>query len=211
VSRVRSPIAARLRAARAALACLGLPAIALAAGDAQNPPPLPAQGAAPAADATAPVVAEVAPFGLGNLRKNQPISIRADELEATAAKGKRHLDFRGGVRVVQGDLDLRSQRLRAFYEGGESQPRRLVADGKVHVQQGQSEAFCDEAIYDVKLERLVCRGAARVIDAKRNSMAGQSIEFDLARERVVVKGGAYLVLHPEAKDDGSPAAPADPS
>lgn len=147
-----------------------------------------------------PIVAEVAPFGLGNLRKNEPISIHADELEATAAEGKRHLEFRGHVRVDQADLELRSQRLQAFYVGGENQPQRLVAEGKVYVRQGESEAFCDEATYEVKTERIVCRGGARVVDAKRNSMAGQTIEFDLAQERVVVKGGAHLVLHPEAKD-----------
>jgi lipopolysaccharide transport protein LptA len=165
--------------------------------------------APPKPAASGPLVAEVAPFGLGNLRKNEPISIQADELEATAAEGKRHLEFRGGVRVVQADLTLESQRLEAFYLGGESQPQRLQASGDVHVRQGGSEAHCDEATYEVKTERIICRGAARVVDAKRNSMAGDTIEFDLARERVIVKGGAHLVFHPEP--DAPPAAPAERS
>ncbi len=177
-----------------------------------EPAPAPAAAKpAPRAAGAPPVVAEIAPFGLGNLRKNEPISIRADELEATAAEGKRHLEFRGSVRVDQADLELHSQRLQAFYAGGESQPQRLVAEGKVYVRQGASEAYCDVATYEVKTERIVCRGSARVVDAKRNSMAGHTIEFDLAQERVTVKGGAHLVLHPEAKDAPSGAVPAEKS
>jgi lipopolysaccharide export system protein LptA len=83
----------------------------------------------------------------------------------------------------------------------------LVASGEVDVRQGESEAHCDEAVYEVKTERILCSGSARVVDAKQNSMAGNTIEFDLANERVIVKGGAHLVFHPEP--EAPPTTPND--
>ena len=167
-----------------------------------------AQPAAPAAgqatDDAGEAMSDI--FGLGTIRSDEPISIRSDELEATRNDGTRHLDFRGSVHVEQSDLKLRSDRLRALYKGGESQPERLVADGTVRVAQGDSTASCEHATYEVTNEKLLCRGAAKVDDG-RNRMSGDTIEFDLARDRVVVKGGAHLVIHPE-KDEEPGKGPA---
>jgi lipopolysaccharide export system protein LptA len=136
------------------------------------------------------------PFGIGGFDSDQPLSIRSDELEASQSGGTRRLVFSKGVRVEQADLQLESARLEAFYPEKASQPERLVASGGVRVVQGTREARCDRATYHRTNERLVCEGNAELRDGD-DRVAGSVIEFDLAAERVVVKGGAAVLLHPE--------------
>ena len=68
---------------------------------------------------------------------------------------------------------------------------------------GESRASCDHATYEVTLEHLVCRGNAELLDGQ-NSLRGDSVEFDLGEDRVVVKGHARVVVHPEPET--APAA-----
>jgi lipopolysaccharide export system protein LptA len=140
------------------------------------------------------------PFGMSGIASDQPLSIHSDELEASQSGGARRLVFSKNVRVEQADLRLESRRLEAFYPENASQPERLVASGGVRVVQGTREARCETATYHRSDERLVCEGNAKLRDGD-DSVAGSVIEFDLAAERVVVKGGAAVLFHPE------PAAP----
>jgi lipopolysaccharide export system protein LptA len=146
------------------------------------------------------------PFGIGGFQSDQPLSIRADELEASQSGGARRLVFKKGVRVQQADLVLESARLEAFYPDKASQPDRLVATGGVHVVQGKREARCDQATYFRTDERLLCEGNAELRDGE-DRVSGAQIEFDLAAERVLVKGGANVLFHPEPETP-TPAAPA---
>ena len=148
------------------------------------------------------------PFGIGVVQSDQPLSIRADELEASVQPGgSRRLVFKQGVRVQQGDMTLESARLEAFYPDKASQPDRLVATGGVHVVQGQREARCDQATYFRTDQRLLCEGNAELRDGE-DRVSGAQIEFDLAAERVLVKGGANVLFHPEPEKPTVPAAPA---
>lgn len=155
------------------------------------------------------------PFGMTSFDSDQPISIRSDELEASQNAGARRLVFSKNVRVEQGDLRLSAAKLEAFYPDKSSQPDRLVASGAVHVVQGTREARCDQAVYHRNEDLLVCEGNAELVDGD-DSVAGAVIEFDLVAERVLVKGGATVLFHPEAKpeaavkppDGGAPPAPA---
>jgi len=70
------------------------------------------------------------PFGIGMPDSDQPISIRADELEAVSRDGRRHLIFTDNVRVEQADVRIESDRLEAFYPKGENQPNRQQRDGR---------------------------------------------------------------------------------
>jgi lipopolysaccharide transport protein LptA len=149
------------------------------------------------------------PFGIGGFDSDQPLSIHADELEASQAGGSRRLVFKKGVRVSQADLTLESARLEAFYPEKASQPERLVASGGVRVAQGTREARCDQATYYRSDERMLCEGNAVLRDGD-DRVAGQVIEFDLAAERVVVKGGASVLFHPEPEPAPPPAASAQP-
>jgi len=136
------------------------------------------------------------PFGMTGFDSDQPLSIHSDELEASQNAGARRLVFSKNVKVEQGDLQLESARLEAFYPENASQPDRLVASGGVRVLQGTREARCDEAVYHRTEDLLVCEGHAELRDGD-DHVAGAVIEFDLVAERVLVKGGATVLFHPE--------------
>jgi lipopolysaccharide transport protein LptA len=152
------------------------------------------------------------PFGMTGFDSDQPLSIHSDELEASQNGGARRLVFSKNVKVVQGDLQLESARLEAFYPANASQPDRLVASGQVHVLQGTREARCDEAVYYRTQDLLVCEGHAELQDGD-DHVAGAVIEFDLVAERVLVKGGATVLFQPEPEkpqERAGGAASADP-
>ena len=135
------------------------------------------------------------PFGIGIPDSDQPISIRADELEAVSTGGARRLIFTANVRVEQADIRIESDLLEAFYPKGEKQPDRLVATGNVRLTQKDVEARCDHATYERIAQLLLCEGNAELRDGE-NRVAGSTIEFDLEREIVKVKGGASVLIYP---------------
>ena len=130
---------------------------------------------------------------------DEPLSIDSDELELTERGENRHLIFRRNVRVTQGDMELRTEELEAFYESGFSQPQRLVATGQVRVRQGERRARCDRAIYRRADQTVECIGHAELVQ-RCDRVRGQTIRFDLDRDRVWVLGGASVVITPDAAD-----------
>ena len=133
---------------------------------------------------------------LGDLRSDGPISIRSDQLDVASRDGERHLVFRRNVRVEQGDIELRTSKLDAFYAHGESEPRRLVAHGDVQVIQGDRVARCDSATYLRSENKVVCSGRAHLVQGC-DVVRGDQLEFDLDREHFRVTGAASVVLGEE--------------
>lgn len=136
---------------------------------------------------------------LGNLRGEGPISIQSDQLDVVSHGGKRHLLFTDNVRVEQGDIQLLTHRLDAYYNEGESQPERLEANGDVHVVQGDRVAECESATYLRAEQRVVCSGRARLVQGC-DVVLGKRIEFDLEREHFTVMGAASVVLGEKDQD-----------
>ena len=145
-------------------------------------PPVASESPAKAAES-----AEGSAFTL--LQKGEPISIQSDELEVTQDGDERHLVFRHAVRVSQGDIALRTDRLDAYYKKGESQPDRFVAKGAVRVEQGERHARCEIATFVNSEQRLTCTGRAALVQGC-DLVRGSEIQFDLREERVHVTGGA---------------------
>ena len=161
--------------------------------------------APPSGGESPPRGAKDKPFGIVGFDSDQPLTIHSEELEASQSGGARRLVFTKSVRVEQADLKLESARLEAFYPEKASQPERLVASGGVRVVQGGREARCDRATYHRGDQLLVCEGHAELRDGD-DRVAGAVIEFDLAAERVVVKGGATVLFHPEPDSPEPPVA-----
>ncbi len=151
--------------------------------------------------APAPAAARDAdPAGLDSLlqlrgdRDGAPITIESDELELRALPDDgRVLLFERNVRVVQGDVELRADFLEAHYPSGESEPSRLAARGNVQVDQPGQRAWCAEAEYLRDMDRLTCRGDAR-LERACDVVRGDSIELDLGTERARVIGGARVEI-----------------
>ena len=130
-------------------------------------------------------------------RSDDPISIKSDELEVLPQDGGRRLVFSRNVVVVQGDIQLRANRLEAIYPQGASQPDSLHATGHVFVIQGDREARCEDATYVRASDTIFCRGNAEVVQGC-DRVRGREIEFDLANDRVRVSGAASVLIQSDA-------------
>ena len=73
------------------------------------------------------------------------------------------------------------------------------------VTQGDRELRCERATYHRDTDMLVCTGGAELRDGE-DRVRGEVIEFDLAREVVVVTGGALLELRPRPDADAEEPA-----
>jgi lipopolysaccharide export system protein LptA len=126
-------------------------------------------------------------------RSEGPISIKSAQLDVVSSGGRRHLVFTDDVIVTQGDIELRADRLDAFYDEGQSQPQKLVAKGRVRVVQGERTAQCEQATYLRAQQLVVCAGRAELVQGC-DVVRGSRIEFDLEREHFTVMGAASVVL-----------------
>jgi lipopolysaccharide export system protein LptA len=142
------------------------------------------------------------PF-LPGVNRDDPISIKSDELEVLPHEGGRRLIFSRNVTVAQGDIRLRADRLEAIYPQGRSQPERLTATGHVTVRQGERRARCQKATYLRTSQMIYCQGKAEVVEGC-DRVRGDEIEFDLQRDRVRVNGAASVVIQPEGAEGKCP-------
>jgi lipopolysaccharide export system protein LptA len=159
-----------------------------------------------AAAPDAPPAREDEPARDGGLRfdRDEPLSIRSDELEAAPdASGQRRLVFAGHVRAEQGDLSLVADRLEAHYRAGASEPHRLQARGHVTIEQGTRVARCAEATFYRDQERVVCTGQLAEIEQACDRVRGPRIVFHLGSERLEVEGGAEVSLRPDGPGCGA--------
>ena len=129
-----------------------------------------------------------------NFRSDAPIEIKADEAEIINREEGRKLIFQRNVWVRQDNVTLRSERLEASYRKGESDPRELIAEGRVQIVQNDRRAKCDRAIYLREANRLTCSGHAELVQGC-DIIRGESIEFDLAGDQARVEGAASIVIH----------------
>jgi len=136
---------------------------------------------------------------------DSPISIKADELEAFDASGKKKFVFTGKVRAIQEDLLLRSDRLEAFYPPGGSQPERLVATGHVVLEQEGRTAYCEKAIFYRADDRMECMGNNALLEQKCDEVRGKKITFQMDTEVMHVEGAADVKLRPDNPNCAAPA------
>jgi lipopolysaccharide export system protein LptA len=133
-------------------------------------------------------------FGQGE--SDSPIEIYADngiEWEQDA----QIFTARGNARAVRGDVEVRSDVLRAYYnkaKSGTADIKRLDAEGKVHITTAGEEAFGDKAIYDVVNGILVLQGKkVKLISADDTITADRQLELWERKHMAVARGNAYVV------------------
>ncbi len=127
-----------------------------------------------------------------------PMAITADQLEVLPKDGGRTIVFVGNVKLVQGPLLLTSEKLEAVYAAGASDPERIVATRNVRITQSGKSVRCDQATYQSKTQRVICRGNA-VMQQGIDQAEGEEIEFQLDAERLLIRGGAKVVITPDSK------------
>jgi lipopolysaccharide transport protein LptA len=162
-------------------------------------------GATAAATGRPPAGAPAAQPAPGRRSPGGPISIRSDELEAFDRVGEKKFVFTGKVRAVQDALVIHSDRLEAFYPQGASQPDRLVATGRVVLEEGGRTARCEKAVYFRSDERLECTGNAELVQ-DCDTVRGDMITFYLRTDVLKVTGKADVKLRPDDPQCATTAA-----
>jgi len=136
-------------------------------------------------------------------KARQPLSIRSDEMEAVEGDGgSRRFLFKRNVRLRQGEMFVRSQRMEASYPAGASEPAKMVATGGVILRQAGRRAKCDSATFYPKEQRVVCMGNDAELEQGGTSLRGKEIEFFLDTERMVIRGGADVFMEPGGAGSG---------
>lgn len=128
----------------------------------------------------------------GPFQGDEPIRISAAQLEAYEEEGRKRLVFTDDVRASQGDFELRSRKLEAFYPARSSQPDRLVATGNVVLSQANRTARCDSATYFRQDQRVVCEGRDAILTQDEDQLQGREITFHLDSQVLQVTGGASV-------------------
>ena len=134
--------------------------------------------------------------------REQPVQIEAASLEVRDKD--KVATFSGSVKVVQGDVTMRSKSLVVFYEGpettaptvkaatpgpgGKQQISRLEARGGVTVTQKEHTATGDMALFDMKSNTVTLQGNV-VVSQGPNVMRGDRLVVDLTSGVSRVDGG----------------------
>jgi lipopolysaccharide export system protein LptA len=144
------------------------------------------------------------PKVLERVRGKGPLEIRADSLEASdPVTTERRIHFAGGVTLQQGDIELRAKELEAIYPPGATQPERLIARDDVALREGEREARCQLAVYQLQERRLTCEGDA-VLRERDDQLEGERIAFDFGAQKVDVSGRTRLSVQSLRRDRDTP-------
>jgi len=167
---------------------------------------LPARGVAPKRPKSDPSAPPSNAGGLDNLLRfdgpdrGSPLQIEAESLEVLGLDDRtRRILFTGNVRVELGEMILKANQLEAFYQAGDSEPERLVAEGEVRIDQGDRRALCKTAEYSREEDQVTCSGDAVLLHGC-DTVRGEQIELELGRDRARVKGAASVVILPADSD-----------
>ncbi|HET7412162.1 MAG TPA: LptA/OstA family protein [Pararhizobium sp.] len=198
-----SPVAARRLAAVLSAALLFVaapPAMGLAAAQQpQNTATKPASGNAPQS---------LSALGLSS---DQPIQIESDKLQIDDKT--KIATFTGNVKVVQGDMLLKSGKMVVHYTGtggglanGSSQIQKILVSNKVYLKSGDQEATADQGTYDMASQLLTLTGDQVVLTKGKNVFVGCKLtvhvdtseaELDSCGKRVMIQ------LVPQSQQIGS--------
>jgi len=120
------------------------------------------------------------------LDTSQPIDIASDRVETHSKENL--IIFRGNVIARQKDVVIYADSIEAVTVGDGKGIERMVANGNVRVQQGLRVANCQKAVFYNLERKVILTGEPKVWEGE-NIISGDEIVFDIAQNRVEVKGG----------------------
>ncbi len=119
--------------------------------------------------------------------QRQPIDITSDQVE-TYTKENRVI-FKGSVIARQRDVAIYADSIEAIMADEGKGIERIIASGNVKVQQGPRVANCQRAVFHNPERKVLLTGDPKVWEGE-NMVSGEEIVFDIAQNRVEVKGGS---------------------
>lgn len=145
----------------------------------------------------------------------EQIQVAADRLESSRDKG--FVEFVGKVEVTQGQFQIRSDRLRVYYDENinadnpvaESEAiKRIVAYGNVRIHTEKAEAKADRAEYRVAETLLILTGDHSTVTSQNNFITGSKITLNRTTGNITVEAKAgkrvRAVFYPDKELDLNP-------
>ncbi|MCC6355073.1 MAG: hypothetical protein IT577_14375 [Verrucomicrobiae bacterium] len=120
-----------------------------------------------------------------------PTVIKSDSLEADLFKRK--AIFRGNVVVTDAAFRMTAMQMDVEFNDKANGVDRIVARGKVRIDQADKSAIADEATYFVADARIELVGSPKAFSGK-NELAGEKITFFRNENKLLVSGGTTLNL-----------------
>jgi lipopolysaccharide export system protein LptA len=120
-----------------------------------------------------------------------PTVIKSDTLEADLFK--RHAVFSGNVVVTDAAFRMTAMTMDVVFNDQANGVDRIVARGKVRIDQADKSATADEATYFVAEARIELSGSPKAFQGK-NEITGEKITFFRNENKLVVSGGSVLNL-----------------
>lgn len=141
----------------------------------------------------APASAQDAGGALGGFRTapGEPIEVEADSLEVQDSKHT--ATFIGNVRVVQGDIRMKSDRLVVYYKGGgqegSSRIEKIAATGNVLISSPDEQTASGDWANYLVATRQIEMGNSVVLRQGENVIRGSTLQVDLDTGHAKVSGG----------------------
>jgi lipopolysaccharide transport protein LptA len=132
-----------------------------------------------------------------------PVDIRSDRL--TIHQKEQRAIFEGNVKTVQGELEIRCEKLTVTYAGEKDQLakageiKQMVFTGSVSITQKNRSGHCEKAVYDRVAGRIVCTGRPWVMEGE-NRIRGERIVYLLEEDEVRVTRPQAVIRLPEEDD-----------
>ncbi|MEC9370572.1 MAG: lipopolysaccharide transport periplasmic protein LptA, partial [Pseudomonadota bacterium] len=142
--------------------------------------------------------------------RDQPALIEADEVELDFGSGQRI--YRGNVSIKQGTIRIIADELELFYQG--EQLEKAIARGNPAVFRQRPDQKPQDVIGQSKIieldeiNNIVTFIDQATIRQGRDAISGETIVYDMARDKMKVRGQTRTTKAPEQPKVGSSQSPA---
>jgi lipopolysaccharide export system protein LptA len=156
---------------------------------------------------------ERTPSGLFKMQQKRDEPVRIASLSLEVRDKDKLATFSGSVHIIRGELEVRSETLRVFYDdmagarktvdGGRNQQqmRRLEARGAVLITQRNQRAAGDQADFDVRANTFTLNGNV-VVTRCGDVMRGDRLFVDMKTGVSRMEGRVEGVFAPNSRDEG---------
>lgn len=132
--------------------------------------------------------------------KEFPTIINAESLEIELNQNK--ATFLGGVKAVHNQGVLESRELEVIFDKESGRITKLIAKGKVKINQEDNIGLCEEAIYEfTPVQKVTLKGNPQLQRGKQK-FSGETIVFFIDEKRVVIKEKVKGVVFPKKGEKG---------
>ena len=138
---------------------------------------------------------------------NQLALIEADEIDVDVGTGHRILS--GNVFVKQGTIRITADEVELFFNG-EQLIKAILQGAPAVFRQRRDHEPCDfigqgQTIESDEIKNIITFTGDASVQMGRNTIFGETIVYDMGRDKIAVHGSARTLRAPEGSTDCSPA------